>query len=239
MALNLNQKIERHYFELFRKVYPLPDGEVRYGDKPDIIIDGERRLGIEVTNFYLERGERIESEQNQRRIRKVVLKKAQQKYIHKGGKYEINFSFNKDHPIRDIQKFTCKIVQKIFKLEEASITERISGYYLTDIQELGFVYINQNLFGNPQWRNDQSQIGFKTMAIDKLEQILRDKEKKLKKYEKCDAYWLLVVIDSFDRAQEQQIPQEVLNGEIKLASDVYEKIIVFQTAPEHIMHFKG
>jgi hypothetical protein len=239
MAVKSNQEIERHYFELFRKVYPLPEGEIRYGDKPDIIIDGERRLGIEVTNFYRERGEAIESEQNQRRIRKVVLKKAQQKYIHKGGKSEINFSFNKDHPIRDIQKFTRKIVQKIFELEEASITGAISAYYLTDIPEIGFIYINRNLFGNPQWRNDQSQIGFKTMSIDKLKQILRDKEKKLTKYEKCDAYWLLIVIDSFDRAQEQLMPDDVLNGEVKLASDIYEKIILFLNQEQQIVHLKG
>jgi hypothetical protein len=31
-----NQEKKRHYFELFRKVYPLPDGEVRHRDKPDI-----------------------------------------------------------------------------------------------------------------------------------------------------------------------------------------------------------
>ena len=76
------------------------------------------------------------------------------------------------------------------------------------------------------------------MSIDKLENILRNKEKKAEKYIKCDAYWLLVVIDSFDRAQEQEIPQEILNGEVKLESDIYEKIILFQTAPECVLEFK-
>jgi hypothetical protein len=77
MAAKSNQRIERHYFELFRKIYRLPNGQVKYGDKPDVIIEGERRLGIEVTNFYLERGEIPQSEQNQMRIREDVLKKAQ------------------------------------------------------------------------------------------------------------------------------------------------------------------
>jgi hypothetical protein len=239
MAAKSNQEIERHYFELFRRIYPLPNGQVIYRDKPDIIIEGEKRLGIEVTIFYLERGELQQSEQNQRRIRKVVLERAQEMYIHKSGKFEINFSFNRDHPIMNIQKLTCKIVQKMFELEKASLTEGISGYYLKDIPELDFVYINPNLYINPKWRNDQSHIGFKTMSVDKIKQILIDKERKAEKYIKCGAYWLLLVIDSFDRAQEQIIPQKILNGEVKLASDVYEKIIIFQTAPEYVLELKA
>jgi hypothetical protein len=116
VAAKSNQEIEHHYFELFRRIYPLPDGEVTYEDKPDIII-GERRLGIEVTIFYLEEGDDSESEQKQRNIRKVVLKRAHQKYIGKGGKHEINFSFNKDYPIRDIQKLASKIVDVMCRLE--------------------------------------------------------------------------------------------------------------------------
>jgi hypothetical protein len=51
MALKSNQKIERHYFELFRRIYPLPIGQVKYGDKPDVIINGPTRVGIEVNQF--------------------------------------------------------------------------------------------------------------------------------------------------------------------------------------------
>jgi hypothetical protein len=34
----------------------VPDGKVKYGDKPDVIIDGDKRVGIEITNFFIERG---------------------------------------------------------------------------------------------------------------------------------------------------------------------------------------
>ncbi|MGO9619984.1 MAG: hypothetical protein ACLPT6_01085 [Desulfobaccales bacterium] len=44
-----NQKIERHYFELFRKIYQLPDGEIKFGDKPDVIINGDKRVDIFAT----------------------------------------------------------------------------------------------------------------------------------------------------------------------------------------------
>jgi hypothetical protein len=238
MALKSNRQKECYYFELFRKVYPLPDGELKYGDKPDIIIDGKRRLGVEMTNFYVEGGELIESEQIQRRIRKIVLKKAQQKYIHKGGKFEISFSFNRQHPIRHSRKLIPKIIEIIRRLE-SSRTGGISKYFLEDIPELDFVYINPNLYSNPQWRNVQGYTGVNQMSMAKLEQILSGKEKKAEEYEKCDAYWLLVVIDSFDRAQEQLIPDEVLNGEVKLDSDIYEKIILFLNQEQQILHLKG
>ena len=39
-ARRTNSDIERHYFERFRKAYPLPEGTVAYGDKPDITLTG-------------------------------------------------------------------------------------------------------------------------------------------------------------------------------------------------------
>ncbi len=235
MPQNSNQKIERHYFELFRRIYPLPDGQVKYGDKPDVIIDGPKRVGIEVTSFFLKKGELTESEQNQRKIRKDVLKKAHRRYMDEGGKYEISFSFNKEHPIQKGQKLLPKIVEMIRKIE-ASRTGGISKCFLEDIPELDYVYINPNLYSDPQWRNVQGHT-YKgdTMSVTNLEQILRDKEKKAKKYKKCDSFWLFVVIDSFDRAQEQEIPSE----QVKLSSDVYEKIIIYITAPEQVLVLKG
>ncbi len=45
------QKLEHHYFELFRKAYGLPP--VTYRDMPDVVTTaGTQTLGIEITNFY-------------------------------------------------------------------------------------------------------------------------------------------------------------------------------------------
>jgi hypothetical protein len=38
-----------------------------------------------------------------------------------------------------------------------------------------------------------------------LEAIVREKEAKAAEYNPCDAYWLLVVVDWIDPAQEQEI----------------------------------
>jgi len=42
MARRSKQEIERYYFEQFRKGYLLPKGEIKYGDRPDVIIEGQK-----------------------------------------------------------------------------------------------------------------------------------------------------------------------------------------------------
>ena len=76
-----NQTIERHYFERFCQAYSLPAGQLGYGDKPDVTLTGERRIGIEVTCFYLQSGSRIESMQRQRPLRLAVVEQAQALYL--------------------------------------------------------------------------------------------------------------------------------------------------------------
>lgn len=46
VALPTNQEIERRYFEMFRRVYSLPPGDVHYADRPDVIVTGSRTVGI-------------------------------------------------------------------------------------------------------------------------------------------------------------------------------------------------
>jgi hypothetical protein len=226
-----NQEIEHHYFELFRRIYALPDGQVKHGDRPDIIVEGARRVGIEVTNFFLEKGELPESEQKQRRIREEVLKKAQRKYMDAGGRYEISFSFNKERPIKRGQKLVPRIVEVIRKIE-ASRTGGISKCFLQDIPELDFVYIDPNLYTDTEWRITQLHNG-QIMSTSRLSEIVREKEKKAMNYRKCDAYWLLVVIDFADSAQDQEIQ---IDG-VELRSDIYEKIIVYKTVSNHVLEF--
>jgi hypothetical protein len=79
------QEIERHYFELFQKAYPLPAGTVGYGDKPDVTITGPRVVGIEITNLYLMDGSNPSSEQVQAQRRSEAVARGQEIYEGAGG----------------------------------------------------------------------------------------------------------------------------------------------------------
>lgn len=61
--------------------------------------------------------------------------------------------------------------------------------------------------------------------------VLRVKEKRSEQYIPCDAYWLLVVVDFINSAQDQEIRVD----NIKLQSNVFEKIIIYKTAFEHLV----
>jgi hypothetical protein len=102
MSKSSKREIEAYYFERFRKLWPLPEGMVTFEDKPDVIIYGPRKVGIEITNFYLAPGSLLESEQQQEPLRKKVVERARKKYVSNGKNIEITFDFDKANPITSV-----------------------------------------------------------------------------------------------------------------------------------------
>ena len=73
------------------------------------------------------------------------------------------------------------------------------------------------------------------MSRDMLIEIVRDKETLSRKYKECDAYWLLVVVDFTNRAQDQEIQIGCFE---KIQSEIFEKIIVYKTLFGHVLEAK-
>lgn len=231
MTKRLNQEIEQYYFGMFRRDYQLPEGTIVHGDKPDVILEGKRKIGIEITNFFLESGALPESEQVQRKAREAVVSKAQQVYLANGGKrIKLSFSFDKMAPIRDQGKLVNKIAavaKNIDGLKTGSILKDV----FKDIPELSFVYLNAKEYEDPKWGVVQCYSG-QLMSMEKLRAIVSTKEAQSKCYQRCDAYWLVVVVDFIDRAQDQEIQ---INDFEKIASTVFEKVIVYKTHFGHVL----
>jgi hypothetical protein len=72
---------------------------------------------------------------------------------------------------------------------------------------------------------------FGLMSKPRLEEIVREKEEKARSYAPCDAYWLLIIVEFIDPAQEQEIRADGLT----LTSDVFERIIVYKPRFEHVV----
>lgn len=68
------------------------------------------------------------------------------------------------------------------------------------------------------------------MSQEGLEKIIKEKESKAAEYRRCDAYWLLIIVDWRDNAQDQEISVEG----IKISSEVFERIIVYKPGFEDI-----
>ena len=234
MTKRSNQEIEQYYFGMFRRDYQLPEGTIAHGDKPDIILEGKRKIGIEITNFFLESGALSESEQVQRKAREAVVSGAQQIYLANGGKsIELSFSFNKLSPIRDKKKLTKKIAA-VAKNIDGLKTGAIRKDVFKDMPEFSFVYLNAKEYEDPKWRVVQCYSG-QLMSVEKLRAIVSAKEALSKFYKHCDAYWLIVVVDFIDRAQDQEIQ---INGFEKIDSTVFEKVIVYKTHFGHVLEAK-
>lgn len=229
-----NQDIERYYFEKFRKDYPLPPSTITYGDRPDVVLEGERYIGIEVTNFFLEEGSLQASEQAQRKLREKVISEAQRVYrTENGKKIEITFGFEKANPIRDRKKLVKKIVKLARHIEEWK-TGEIRKDIFKGTPELSFVYLNTKEYEDVKWRVIQV-FDVPIMSRNRLIDIVKDKEVRSKEYRKCDAYWLLVVVDFINSAQDQEIQIE---GFEKIQSEIFEKIIVYKTLFGHVLEAK-
>jgi hypothetical protein len=64
------------------------------------------------------------------------------------------------------------------------------------------------------------------MATERLKEIIENKETEAINYQKCDAYWLLCVIDFINRAQDQQIDSAGIAG---ISLKIFEKVIIYKT----------
>ena len=225
---------ESYHFEMFRRNYQLPAGRIEYRDKPDVILHGAKKIGIEITNFFLEDGGLPKSEQVQSRARKAVVSQAQRIYLANGGKrIELSFSFDKASPIRDRGKLARKIAG-LGKHIDGRKSGRISKDSFNDIPELLFVYLNAEEYQDPEWRVVQVYDG-PILSRDKLLEIVKKKESKSKDYRPCDAYWLVVVVDFIDPAQDQEIR---VDGFQKIGSSVFERVLVYKTRFHHVLEAK-
>ena len=219
---------------MFRKDYSLPPGTVIYGDSPDVVIDGDRKIGIEITNFYHKPGNLTESEQIQGRWREKVISKAQLLYQKQNAKkFEISFGFDKSNPIRNQKSLIDQLVHLATQIQDCQ-TGRIRRDYFKQIPELSFVYFNNQEYENTKWRSVQVHV-VPILEMERLSEIVKDKEQRSQKYEKCDVYWLLVVVNFINPAQDQEIKVDDFK---KVDTDAFEKVIVYKTLFGHVLEAK-
>ena len=219
-----NRQVEKHYFEQFRHAYEIPQGEVFYTDKPDVIVRGQQALGIEITNLYIAPGEKPTSEQVQRHWREQVLQLAQAIFIRSGGKkIEISADFHPEKAILQIQPVAQALAELVHRIQDFP-TGQVSYSLFEHIEPLRFVYFNNYEYADAKWRLVQS-FSISNLSTARLREVVAEKSEKLSTYQPCDQYWLLVVVDFMDLAQDQHLQWP--SGET-LGRTPYEKVLLFK-----------
>lgn len=204
MSRPSNQTIERYYFEQFRTHFVLPTGCVEYTDKPDVIIHGACKLGIEIANLYIVDGRDPSSEQTQCRFRERVLQIAQTQYLATGGKrIQLTISFNSTHPITDVNALASTLAIAAKSIEK-SPAGQVSQALFAHMPEVCFIYHNPGEYLDAVWHASQVYT-VPTLSLSRVATVAEAKRDKLHAYRPCDAFWLLLVVDFIDPAQDQDI----------------------------------
>ncbi len=237
LAKKSNRDIERAYFERFSQAYALPPGTVSYADKPDVLVTGQRVVGIEITNFYLEPGSDEESEQRQRRRRYEVASEAHRLYLADGGRgIELTIEFAPNKPITSVTRKA--LPKKLAQFATRIDTQPIGRYYpesFPDMPEIASIWSSGREWPKPTWVRPGQVYSYEEMPAARLQKIVAEKESKAADYVPCDAYWLLIVVDWADAAQ----GQEITTTGLKLPSEVFEKIIVYKPGFEDLAVLKA
>jgi hypothetical protein len=230
-SMGSQQDIERYYFEQFRRASGL-DVIPTYGDKPDVVLHIDRKIGVEITNFYIRPGAEEASEQRQRQRRQEVVDAAGESYRAAGGRrFELTIQFNPNRPIRSRRK--AALIAEL-----ANLAAQIEGYPRGQVpsvlfeqsEELLTVWLNPRDYRDAAWYVSQVYSP-DIVSSHRLLAIVREKETKACDYEPCAAYWLLVVVDLADPAQDQ----EICVGTLIVASSVFERVILFKPAFDEIV----
>lgn len=204
MSRPSNQAVERYYFEQFRSHYQVPIGAIEYTDKPDVIIRGPKTIGIEIANLYLTKGGDPTSEQVQRVRRRQTLDRAQSLHLSARGRpIELSVDFRLEQPIRDVESVAQALADLASRIANLP-SGQVSPSLLVHIPELRFVYHNANEYADATWRPVQCYSA-PELALERLYEIVSEKATKAQAYQPCDAYWLLLIVDFMDRAQDQDL----------------------------------
>jgi hypothetical protein len=166
------------------------------------------------------------------------VSKAQALYRANGGKrIELTIAFDPARPITSLRR--RRLPGELAALAKLVVdNSRASGEVdrrqFRAMPEISSVHLNTREYPDAKWRLIGSYtVGLMSQAG--LESIVREKEARSAQYHARDAYWLLVVVEPMDAAQEQEIRIDGLS----VASAVFDKIIVYKPGFEHIVEAKS
>lgn len=215
--------IERYYFEQFRRHYVLPDGVIEYADRPDIRIIGERHIGIEMARLFIADGSDPTSEQVQTKRRKLVVSRAQTLHRERGGRsIELHVDFDPMMPIVDVEASAMRLANLAEGIQDKAT--RLVGELSGDAEGIRYVSHDGVAYSDAKWHNIQV-FSAPPLSIRRLDEVLAEKSDKASRYASCDEYWLLLVVDCFDPAQDQDL---YFPSGYSCPANAYQRVLLYK-----------
>ena len=164
------------------------------------------------------------SEQAQRRFREWVLQEAQAQHLAAGGrKIELTICFDLKHPITDARALTSALATAAQSIERPP-AGLVSRTLYADMPEVRFIYHNPVEYPDAVL-HPSPVYTVPSLSLSRVAAVAAAKHDKLHAYEACDAFWLLLVVDFLDRAQDQDIQWP--DPDFRFSSP-FERIILYK-----------
>jgi hypothetical protein len=224
------EKREREWklFESFRNDYTVPIGTAELSDRPDILIRGDKLLGVEITNLHIVEGKELTSEQRQKIPRERVVSRAQKLHADAGGPpVELSIGFNPACPIKDaadVEAIAAAIAEIAFHVQLGP-PGRVDSLTFEHLCCLSLMYLGGE-YADPRWKVLQGY-SVPMLQVNRVRQVVEEKARKAKDYQPCDAYWLLIAVDFWDPAQDQEVEWPSTEG---VDYGPYERIVLYKPA---------
>ena len=164
------------------------------------------------------------SEQVQRKRRENVIKLAEADYKLKSNLcYEFHISFNSKIPIIDVESTATKLVNFIISIEK-TLGNFFTSNAFNISPEIYSIYRSLKQYPDAKWQTSQVFDG-KNLQVARVREIVRQKNEKISGYIHCDNYWLLLIVDFMDSAQDQEIECPTDEAPIECK---FEKVIIYK-----------
>lgn len=217
-------------FQAFQKDYPLPSGTVERSDKPDVVIHGDRKLGIEITSLHIADGRDAASEQRQVKPREHTVALAQEIHNKAGGRpIELVIGFDPGCPITDARAMAHAIAEVAAYVQRGA-PGQVDQLTYEHLGCVDFMYLSGE-YANPRWKVQQGYY-VPMLRVDRVKEIVSEKVEKAREYRPCDALWLVITVDFWDPAQDQDI--EWPEGE-RIVCGPYDRVFLHKAAYRHVV----
>ncbi|SEM31879.1 hypothetical protein SAMN04488008_1163 [Maribacter orientalis] len=195
----MTTKEEKYILDQFKTCYKsFPEGEIQKTEKPDFIIQtAKNRIGIELTEIFQDSHNghskyQQRSSDRSKFTEKLILEL--QKFV--DFTFHISIHFSDFHHLKKAEE--KQLIKKAFK---ASVNHLIQlknkqGVLIEDFRKLPeeIDSIRMGRYDGLEESYDEKPDGgiVSDMTNAHIEPIIMKKEKKLKNYQECDEYWLLI-----------------------------------------------
>ena len=180
---------------------------------------------MEIARLYKADGHGCQNEQVQSLGRTQVIEKAEQRYLARGGrKIELWIDFDPKHPITRIEE-TAEGLALIAEQVSSQVNGHNSCSAFEATPEVRFLYHDGREYPGSKWGSAQGH-DVPTLSVTRVKEFVEQKNKLISGYTSCDAYWLLLIVDFWDPAQDQDIHWPA--GE-RVGPTQFERVLIYKT----------